>query len=525
MAARRASPRGVTPSPADNTMKKLNRSFCINIGLVLAVFVGFAVRTVGNEGCEISPDEAFSWRLTVLPSSRFVRSVIGDVHPPLYYVFLRAWCAGMGHSLSALRTFSALMGAATIAATYACVSTLIRADPRTSDRPETARVAGLLAAILVALSPFQVAYGRSARMYAMGTCLSALSTWALLKSTREDQRIRWCLLYSASAAGLALTHYYGIFTIIAHALYVAIGLLRTRSMQLLRNGACAASAFLLIYAGWMPSMRTQMQSVWRDYWIPPLSIGNLRSAAVYGATGLRNIGGPGEALVWLGGATLVLTFARQRGTSASALLLGLIGMPWLGAIGIAATGRSVFLERYTIFSQMFALQALAIVLAGIPGRRSRLFVSTLLVASSSLGLLQEHEADSPREPRGALEAAIRRVASLAPGRTSIIVADGGTQCCVLFYVVRCGVDARVLVADARPEGIGHRAYASVVSDDEWVGYHVISQQPGEYQYYLSKGIGDTSLPEACRLPPERVKSKGASDWYIWQFATHPDPTI
>ena len=96
-----------------------------------------------------------------------------------YFLLLRGWVAAFGDSAFALRSLSACAGLAAVLGLYLFVrdlpsgplagSTSWAGDPRT---------AALLAAALLALSPFQARYGGEARMYALGTALAAFSAWA-----------------------------------------------------------------------------------------------------------------------------------------------------------------------------------------------------------------------------------------------------------------------------------------------------------------------------------------------------------
>src|SRR4051812_35613993 len=51
-------------------------------------------------------DEAFSWRLTRFSWLEMIDRAKQDVHPPLYYILLKAWIAVFGDSVFAMRLLS-----------------------------------------------------------------------------------------------------------------------------------------------------------------------------------------------------------------------------------------------------------------------------------------------------------------------------------------------------------------------------------------------------------------------------------
>ena len=82
--------------------------------------------------------------------------------PPLYYWLLNLWVRLFGLSENGLRSLSVFASAATVGLTYDLGRRLF------------GRVAGLLAAFLLAIAPFHIYYAQEARMYAL------LTLWATL---------------------------------------------------------------------------------------------------------------------------------------------------------------------------------------------------------------------------------------------------------------------------------------------------------------------------------------------------------
>jgi hypothetical protein len=124
-------------------------------------------------------------------------------NPPLF--FLLAWAtAKLGDPTIWIRVPSLLLGTASVPLVYAL------------GRQALGRAAGVVAAAIVAISPFTVFYGGEARAYAALMCLSALSTVALLRALKTG-RTGWWVAYALGACGVLYTHYSGAFVLLAQA--------------------------------------------------------------------------------------------------------------------------------------------------------------------------------------------------------------------------------------------------------------------------------------------------------------------
>ena len=95
----------------------------------------------------------------------------GDIHPPLYYWLLHSWAFLAGWSPFALRFLSVCLSLLAVPLIY-------RLGRLLSGR----RLVGLLAALILALSPMHVYYAQEARMYALVATLGLASTVWLLRA-------------------------------------------------------------------------------------------------------------------------------------------------------------------------------------------------------------------------------------------------------------------------------------------------------------------------------------------------------
>ncbi len=117
-----------------------------------------------------------------------------DQHPPLYFLLLKGAISLGGASDVSLRLPSALFGVLLVPLLYGA-GRLLRNSR-----------AGLLAALLGALSPFYLWYAQEARMYTMVTALTLAATLCLWQATLHARRFGF-VGFSLLAAAALVTHY------------------------------------------------------------------------------------------------------------------------------------------------------------------------------------------------------------------------------------------------------------------------------------------------------------------------------
>jgi mannosyltransferase len=100
-----------------------------------------------------------------------------DHQPPLYYILLHYWTALNGTTPSDIRLLSALFGAATIPVIYLIGKRL------------SGVAMGLAAAVLLALSPFNIRFAQEARMYSLLGFNTAVAIYALVRLLTDPRSI------------------------------------------------------------------------------------------------------------------------------------------------------------------------------------------------------------------------------------------------------------------------------------------------------------------------------------------------
>jgi mannosyltransferase len=121
-------------------------------------------------------DEVLTLQRVHLDLSGLVADSFSNRHMPTYFLLLRllSWFFGSGDAW--VRVPSALFGAMSVGMVYIIASRL------------GSRSAGIVAGLLMALSPLQVQYGQEARSYTLVTLLITTALWGLLRLAQDPLR-------------------------------------------------------------------------------------------------------------------------------------------------------------------------------------------------------------------------------------------------------------------------------------------------------------------------------------------------
>lgn len=356
------------------------------LGLILSVGLAARLDQLGDRSFAF--DEAWSWRVIGFPVDDMFARLGRDVHPPLFYCFLRAWAAVFGTSPAALRCFSVFFGLVTIVGTYVFTSEAF--DRRAPDGRRTckARGLGLFAAALIALSAMQIRYSWEARMYTLGTALAVFSGWALVRALRTDKPW-WWLVYATLALGFVYTHYFAFFALAAQGLFasgylwVRVGgrLTRLWGERSFRYALLACFGVAIGYLPWIPAFVRQKSQVDDEYWIrsmeasdiplachhmffepmnPQAELADCIPIAVVCALALGT-------LLWRAGVGHWYTFLTAV-------------TPFAGCTVLALLGTQIFSTRYFIFAHVFMLVAIAVLIWRIPILSARATVGVIVLA-------------------------------------------------------------------------------------------------------------------------------------------------
>jgi mannosyltransferase len=375
----------------------MNKSAAL-IALLLIAAVGGAARCRGMAERTLSFDEAFSWRLTTAyPVAEIIRRTGVDVHPPLYYLLLKPWIGVFGDGPTSLRSPSVGLAVATLVLVYALARDVFRWSVAAPDE-DSARAAGVVAALLVATSGAHIRWSGEARMYSLACLLGVASTWLLARGALGPARSRrgdaavWSL-YALTACLALYTHNYMIFLVAGQVAWILLfgpgraagpaapdGPPGGRRLA----GLAAAALAVAAYAPWIPVLLWQAGQVHRDYWFArPSSYDVARSWADLLVPRNQMIWGDDRAavgLVVLSGA--VVAWLAVSGGRAGGLLATVIASTTLAPVAITLYRTAIIsnqTSRYWLVASVLLLAGVAVLLCrALRGAERWLFVAVLV---------------------------------------------------------------------------------------------------------------------------------------------------
>jgi mannosyltransferase len=294
-----------------------------------------------------------------------------ESNPPLYYVLAWGWAKAFGSGEVAVRSLSAIFGAATVPLAYC------------AGRELASRRAGLIAAALVAVNPMLIWYSQEARSYALLVFFGAASLVFFARALRTRQGRDLALWALASALALC-SHYFAVFAVAIEALWLLVAL---RSDW--RRVLPAIGGIALVGLALLPLITSQVNPThigWIDS--TPLSSRFFQTGISFlvGETGHVIAEPPRERYALLPailiGVALLLVAIRGSRVERRGALLGLVVGFGVAALALVAAlvGKDYVVERNLLPALVPLLVAAAIGFASDRARRLGLLLAVVLSA-------------------------------------------------------------------------------------------------------------------------------------------------
>jgi 4-amino-4-deoxy-L-arabinose transferase-like glycosyltransferase len=207
--------------------------------LVMVLLISFGLRVYRLGDQSVWWDEGYS---TWLARQSFVEIAQGtsrDTHPPLYFWLLHLWREGSSDREFGLRFLSAGVGLLTVAVAY-CLG-----------RAVGNRLVGLLAALLVGISPFHIWWSQEVRMYAPAALLATLALWAALRVWDRGRLVDWVLYVLFTTAGLYTLYLNVLVLMVINLAWLWVFWCSERRRSTLIRWMSAQVVALLLFAPWL----------------------------------------------------------------------------------------------------------------------------------------------------------------------------------------------------------------------------------------------------------------------------------
>ncbi len=194
-------------------------------------------------------DEAYSISLAGRPLAELLHLTAVDVHPPLYYLLLKAWAGLFGWGELALRSFGAVCTALAVGVMALVIKKLFNVRVMMWVLP------------FITLASFVLRYGFEIRMYALASLIAIAATYVLVCALRAQGKkalLGWIVYAFLVAAGV-YTLYYTSFIWFAHLLWLTF-VVREKGQPIFKQPWVAAYAgAVLLFLPWLPHFASQLR--------------------------------------------------------------------------------------------------------------------------------------------------------------------------------------------------------------------------------------------------------------------------
>jgi len=354
-------------------------------GLVLILAAWLRFFGIGSKS--LWYDEAWSVALAAVDLKTAVILVKGQIYPPLYQILLHFWLLLFGTSETAARALSAVFGIASVAALY---NLTVRISGRRT---------ALVAALILAVSPFHVEYSQEARGYSLLVLLSLLS-FDLLLVWLDEHKWKTGTAYAVFTTLCLYTHPYGFLIPLSQSLIWIFHLIEEKKhpgkelLWWLALGSTIALLFLPV----LPVFWGAAAEVSRNFWIRRPDYWDIWNTLKYflgqSLWSLASLG-----LTVLLGLLSMLIYEGEHRFRAK-IYLAWWWLPILAAFAFSSLAFSVYQIKYLIFASIPLYLLAAEGIAKLEHRTARIIMVLLIAASSVQPLLAYYQKPKIEEWRG-----------------------------------------------------------------------------------------------------------------------------
>ena len=313
------------------------------VWLIPILILAISARAAQLTKADIWHDEGYTATIIKQPLIDIISTTTTDVHPPFYYIIMHFWQLLFGNSVTALRSFSVVCGAMTVAMLFLLLQKLF-----------SKRIA-IFGAFLAALGPFLIRYSDEARMYALAALIGVAAAYAFIMAVDRKDKKTWWILYGFLVAIGIYTQYFLALLIPAHFVYLwlKIGGDRTDVIKIFTNKNIwlAAGLCFLLFLPWLPVTISQVSRVSGEFWIPEVNKFTIPTTLsmflTYDERMVRYFGLLLLPMMLIASLTLAKKFHKYR---AAIWLMTIWSFLPMIIIYAPSKGRPVYLDRYFTYS-------------------------------------------------------------------------------------------------------------------------------------------------------------------------------
>lgn len=214
-----------------------------SLWVLVAVLILAALLSINELGAKsLWVDELFTVELAHESPSVIIKRTSDDLHPPLYFLLIRASSGFFGYSDLALRWPSVVWGLLSLCLVYQLGRTL-----------GSSKV-GVGAALLLGVSPFWIQFSRMGRYYSLTAFLGLLACWLWVRFLRCGGWRSW-IAYVLVASASLYTFYLAIAMLLPQAAYAVLR--KGQEHRRLAQSLAAQVIVILSLAPWLKAISDQ----------------------------------------------------------------------------------------------------------------------------------------------------------------------------------------------------------------------------------------------------------------------------
>ena len=235
--------------PTNRTANPPRESSVTKAALGAIIVLAAVLRFIGLGAKSVWSDEAFSIFLAGLNWSAFWHTLVtAEANMSLYYVLLRGW-VGLSDGAVWVRLLSVLMSLAVVPVVY-CIGKEVFSQ----------RV-GIMAALLLAINPFDIRYAQEARSYSLFVLLVSVSFLAFFHCLKQPDRF-WSVCYVLSTALALDAHFFAALAVLVQLVALATVPATERRLAIRQVWRLAVVVILGLPLLWFVMFKDRGQLAW-----------------------------------------------------------------------------------------------------------------------------------------------------------------------------------------------------------------------------------------------------------------------